>query len=632
MISSHLRQYVDNNCVGGAQMDVLLEDGVDGAKRAVIRLSEMDDDLEDVNIRLRRHDDNTADCVFGSRGMADEIQVFHDAAEKMDKGGPISQLVGDSPPRGEGSEGQPVQAKGASSQQPPHKRARSGTPPPMVDPGVSFAAVVGRDDDLGGRERVEDPIARFQRLANGTREEQIALYRDIINDNPEYASVPWLTKSQFAPRIENMLLQEQRAARLAQNAPQTVAAAPSHAAPAAVAQKRGEGVHELAAVPSTARDPPATFNPVATGDMPPPRPRGRGKGVDAGEDDVFDMTLSNLEGGGPLASIFEAGRQAGANLQGEGAVAVGEPVSEGVVGSDGDTANATRLQEQADAYKLRKLAKWVVAEMRTEKATPEARNHLMTLHQVAELIVKHVCPTDGATQPEEIPSAKALIKWMQEALFEGQGKQRKCKLRTVTEKDAKTLIKMLKDHDARRDKLCPKIAKGLDQHPSRSNLEIASTWTAAVDEYQKGLSEALATHKGKALKGKGKGKEVEVADAPVSLLEKWEKSPVSQDDDDILDVNDEIAKGKRLRQQLAVQPRDLNELSKALVHRNRVWTRNLFVGPQKLLARDLHLSRAEQNATIFANSESDYGHDKLVNSCVAVLVPVFGRPVPQHFL
>eukprot|EP00899_Mesostigma_viride_P008331 jgi/Mesvir1/1749/Mv02158-RA.1 len=129
---------------------------------------------------------------------------------------------------------------------------------------------------------------------------------------------------------------------------------------------------------------------------------------------------------------------------------------------------------------------------------------------------------------------------------------------------------------------------------------------------EKGLSEALATYKGKALKGKGKGKEVEVADAPVSLLEKWEKSPVSQDDDDILDVNDEIAKGKRLRKQLAVQPRDLDEMSKALVHRNRVWTRNLFVGPQKLLARDLHLSRAEQNATIFANSESDYGHDKLV--------------------
>eukprot|EP00899_Mesostigma_viride_P000973 jgi/Mesvir1/10877/Mv06878-RA.1 len=83
MISRHLQQYVDNNCVGGAQMDVLLEDGVDGAKRAVIRLSEMDDDKEDVNIRLKRHDDNTADCVFGSRGVADERQVFHDAAEKV---------------------------------------------------------------------------------------------------------------------------------------------------------------------------------------------------------------------------------------------------------------------------------------------------------------------------------------------------------------------------------------------------------------------------------------------------------------------------------------------------------------------------------------------------------------------
>eukprot|EP00899_Mesostigma_viride_P025910 jgi/Mesvir1/6503/Mv16771-RA.1 len=267
---------------------------------------------------------------------------------------------------------------------------------------------------------------------------------------------------------------------------------------------------------------------------------------------------------------------------------------------------------------------------------------MMTLHQVAELIVKNACAPDGATQPEEIPSAKALIKWMQENLFEGKGKERKCKLKTVTMADAKTLIKMLKEHDARRDK-SPKIAKGskkaaeaaavegneyvqaerathaailysisLDQHARRENMKIDSTWTAAVDEHQKGLSEALATYKGKALKGKGKGKEVEVADAPVSLLEKWEKSPVSQDDDDILDVNDEIAKGKRLRQELAVQPRDLDEMSKALVHRNRVWTRNLFVGPQKLLARDLHLSRGEQNATIFASSESDYGHDKLV--------------------
>eukprot|EP00899_Mesostigma_viride_P018945 jgi/Mesvir1/27051/Mv20747-RA.1 len=226
---------------------------------------------------------------------------------------------------------------------------------------------------------------------------------------------------------------------------------------------------------------------------------------------------------------------------------------------------------------------------------------MMTLHQVAELIVKNACAPDGATQPEEIPSAKALIKWMQENLFEGQGKQRKCKLWTVTQADAKTLIKMLKDHDARREK-SPKIAKG-----SKKAAE-----AAAVEGNEKGLSEALATPKAKALKGKGKGKEVEVADAPVSLLEKWEKSPVSQDDDDILDVNDEIAKGKRLRQELAVQPRDLDEMSKALVHRNRVWTRNLFVGPQKLLARDLHLSRAEQNATIFANSESDYGHDKLV--------------------
>eukprot|EP00899_Mesostigma_viride_P021742 jgi/Mesvir1/2956/Mv02419-RA.1 len=489
MISRHLQQYVDNNCVGGAQMDVLLEDGVDGAKRAVIRLSEMDDDKEDVNIRLKRHDDNTADCVFGSRGVADERQVFHDAAEKvvewmmgwsnldvrifnrltsdfllrgsfkmvdrarqsrnqMEKGGPTSQVVGDSPPRGEGSEGQPVQAQGASPQQPPHKRAREGTPP-MVESGVSFAAVTGKDEYHGGLEMVDDPvkriqIERFERLANGTREQQFALYQDILNDKPEVAKVPYTSKRTFMPRFETLLQQELRLRRLAQNAPETVAAAPSHAAPAAVAQKRGESVHESAAVPSTARDPPATSKPVATGDMPPPRQRGRGKGVDGGEVlDVFDMTLGNLEGGGP---IFEAGRQGGANLQGEGAIAVGEPVSEGAGGSDGDTAKMTRFKEQADAYQLKKLAKWVVAE----------------------------------------------------------------------------------------------------------------------------------------------------------------------DDDDILDVNDEIAKGKRLRKQLAVQPRDLDEMSKALVHRNRVWTRNLFVGPQKLLARDLHLSRAEQNATIFANSESDYGHDKLV--------------------
>eukprot|EP00899_Mesostigma_viride_P007384 jgi/Mesvir1/16647/Mv10186-RA.1 len=502
MISCHLRQYVDNNCVGGAQMDVLLEQGGDGAKRAVIRLTEMDDDKEDVNIRLWRHDDKTAECVFGSGGMEDESQVFHDAAEKvvewmmgwsnldvrifnrltsdfllrgsfkMDKGGPTSQVVGDSPPRGEGSEAQPVQAQGASSQQLPHKRARSGTPPQMVDPDVSFAVVAARDDYLGGRERVDDPIARFERLANGTREEQIALYQDIIFDKPEVASVPYSVKSQFVPRIENMLQSELRSARLARNAPQTVDAAPSHSAPAAVAQKRGEGVHESAAGPSIAKDPPATSKPVATGDMPPPRSRERGKGVVV-EDDVFDMTRSNVEGGGPLPSTFY---------------------------------------------------------VQAERAT-----HAAIMYSIS-----------------------------------------------------------------------------LDQHPSRSKVKIASTWTAAVDEYQKGLSEALATYKGKALKGKGNRKEVEVADAPVSLLEKWEKSPVSQDDDDILDVNDEIAKGKRLRQQLAVQPRDLNELSKALVHRNRVWTRNLFVGPPKLLARDLHLSRAEQNATIFANSESDYGHDKLV--------------------
>eukprot|EP00899_Mesostigma_viride_P019050 jgi/Mesvir1/27146/Mv20814-RA.1 len=510
MISRHLQQYVDNNCVGGAQMDVLLEDGVDGAKRAVIRLSEMDDDKEDVNIRLRRHDDNTADCLFGSGGMADESQVFHDAAEKvvewmmgwsnldMEKGGPTSQVVGDSPPRGEASEGQAVQAQGASSQQPPHKRAREG--PPMVESGVSFAAVTGKDEYHGGREMVDDPdarsqLARFERLANGTREEQIALYRDILRDKPEYAKVPYLSKSQFIPRIDNMIQQELRLRRLAQNAPETLAAAPSHAAPAAVAQKRGESVHESAAVPSTARDPPATSKPVATGDMPPPRPRGRGKGVDGGEDlDVFEMTPGNLEGGGP---IFEAGRQGGANLQGEGAIAVGEPVSEGVGGSDGDTAKMTRFKEQADAYKLRTLAKRVVAEyVQAERAT-----HAAILYSIS-----------------------------------------------------------------------------LDQHARSSDVEVASTWTAAVDEFQKGLSEALATHKGKALKGKGKGKEVEVADAPVSLLEKWEKSPVSQDDDDILDVNDEIAKGKRLRKQLAVQPRDLDEMSKALVHRNRVWTRNLFVG------------------------------------------------------
>eukprot|EP00899_Mesostigma_viride_P010500 jgi/Mesvir1/19451/Mv10478-RA.1 len=149
MISRHLQQYVDNNCVGGAQMDVLLEDGVDGAKRAVIRLSEMDDDKEDVNIRLRRHDDNTADCVFGSGGMEDESQVFHDAAEKMEKGGPTSQVVGDSPPRGKGLKGNQFRPKA-----PPHNSlltsVQGGTPPPMVESGVSFAAVTGKDEYHGG--------------------------------------------------------------------------------------------------------------------------------------------------------------------------------------------------------------------------------------------------------------------------------------------------------------------------------------------------------------------------------------------------------------------------------------------------------------------------------------------------
>eukprot|EP00899_Mesostigma_viride_P009914 jgi/Mesvir1/18924/Mv18910-RA.1 len=303
----------------------------------------------------------------------------------------------------------------------------------MVESGVSFAAVAGKDEYHGGREMVDDPIARaqlarFQRLENGTRQEQLALYQDILNDNPEYAKVPYLSKSQFMPRIETMLLQEQRMGRWAQN--QTVAAAPSHAAPAAVAQKRGESVHESAAVPSTARDPPATSKPVATGDMPPPRPRGRGKGGDGGEDDVFDMTQSNLEGGGPIFGSPEE-QQEGGDRRGSGSY--------------------------------------------------------------------------GGS------------------LLRGEGK--------------------------------PVVRVG----------QISR---------ERGLS--------------------------------------LSDDDDILDVNDEIAKGKRLRKQLAVQPRDLDEMSKALVHRNRVWTRNLFVGPQKLLARDLHLSRAEQNATIFANSESDYGHDKLV--------------------
>eukprot|EP00899_Mesostigma_viride_P000132 jgi/Mesvir1/10119/Mv08210-RA.1 len=207
MISRHLQQYVDNNCVGGAQMDVLLEDGVDGAKRAVIRLSEMDDDKEDVNIRLRRHDDNTADCVFGSGGMEDESQVFHDAAEKV---------------------------------------------------------------------------------------------------------VEWMMGS---------------------------------------------------------------------------RSSGWGKSP------------------------------------GRGGYRCREPVSEGAGGSDGDTAKMTRFKEQADAYKLRTLAKRVVAEVRTETAPPEVRNQMMTLHQVAELIVKNACAPDGATQPEEIPSAKALIKWMQENLFEGKGRR-----------------------------------------------------------------------------------------------------------------------------------------------------------------------------------------------------------------
>eukprot|EP00899_Mesostigma_viride_P014521 jgi/Mesvir1/2306/Mv19339-RA.1 len=392
---------------------------------------------------------------------------------------------------------------------------------------------------------VDDPvkriqIERFERLANGTREQQFALYQDILNDKPEVAKVPYTSKRTFMPRFETLLQQELRLRRLAQNAPETVAAAPSHAAPAAVAQKRGESVHESAAVPSTARDPPATSKPVATGDMPPPRQRGRGKGVDGGEVlDVFDMTLGNLEGGGPIfgrqedvvqekpAQWREAPREVRSSSKravtggevdltvvplqrGEGkpVVRVGQisrerglslsvSLCQRAGGSDGDTAKMTRFKEQADAYQLKKLAKWVVAEyVQAERAT-----HAAILYSIS-----------------------------------------------------------------------------LDQHARRENMKIDSTWTAAVDEHQKGLSEALATYKGKALKGKGKGKEVEVADAPVSLLEKWEKSPVSQDDDDILDVNDEIAKGKRLRKQLAVQPRDLDEMSKALVHRNRVWTRNLFVG------------------------------------------------------
>eukprot|EP00899_Mesostigma_viride_P005616 jgi/Mesvir1/15055/Mv14707-RA.1 len=402
----------------------------------------------------------------------------------------------------------------------------------MVESGVSFAAVTGKDEYHGGREMVDDPvkrsqIERFQRLANGTREQQFALYQDILNDKPEVAKVPYLSKNTFA----SFRNPAPAGAKVGSVGSECATDSSRRALPCRACRSSPKEGGECARVGRSAlnrKGSPATSKPVATGDMPPPRPRGRGKGVDAGEEEVFEMTPSNLEGGG---SIFEAGRQGGANLQGEGAIAVGEPVSEGAGGSDGDTAKMTRFKEQADAYKLRTLAKRVVAEyVQAERAT-----HAAILYSIS-----------------------------------------------------------------------------LDQHPRRENMKIDSTWTAAVDEHQKGLSEALATYKGKALKGKGKGKEVEVADAPVSLLEKWEKSPVSQDDDDILDVNDEIAKGKRLRQELAVQPRDLDEMSKALVHRNRVWTRNLFVGPQKLLARDLHLSRGEQNATIFANSESDYGHDKLV--------------------
>eukprot|EP00899_Mesostigma_viride_P014438 jgi/Mesvir1/22996/Mv06350-RA.1 len=115
----------------------------------------------------------------------------------------------------------------------------------MVESGVSFAAVTGKDEYHGGLEMVDDPvkriqIERFERLANGTREQQFALYQDILNDKPEVAKVPYTSKRTFMPRFETLLQQELRLRRLAQNAPETVAAAPSHAAPAAVAQKRGE--------------------------------------------------------------------------------------------------------------------------------------------------------------------------------------------------------------------------------------------------------------------------------------------------------------------------------------------------------------------------------------------------------
>eukprot|EP00899_Mesostigma_viride_P007898 jgi/Mesvir1/17109/Mv07544-RA.1 len=164
----------------------------------------------------------------------------------------------------------------------------------MVESGVSFAAVTGKDEYHGGLEMVDDPvkriqIERFERLANGTREQQFALYQDILNDKPEVAKVPYTSKRTFMPRFETLLQQELRLRRLAQNAPETVAAAPSHAAPAAVAQKRGESVHESAAVPSTARDPPATSKPVATGDMPPPRQGEGGRGSMEGKSSMFSI-------------------------------------------------------------------------------------------------------------------------------------------------------------------------------------------------------------------------------------------------------------------------------------------------------------------------------------------------------
>eukprot|EP00899_Mesostigma_viride_P026417 jgi/Mesvir1/6960/Mv09107-RA.1 len=61
----------------------------------------------------------------------------------------------------------------------------------------------------------------------------------------------------------------------------------------------------------------------------------------------------------------------------------------------------------------------------------------------------------------------------------------------------------------------------------------------AVRAYEEGLPEGLVTGKGKVMKAKGKGKEEAAPNAPVSLLENWQKAALVVDEEDAPSVDDD---------------------------------------------------------------------------------------------